>query len=97
MRGNILAIVDLEERFGLKNKKEVLTVKSNYTLVVESKKYSMGVLVSRVPTTLGINKKDINFSPNLVYDNSSQRDYIKGVIRLKERIIILIDIFKVIE
>ena len=97
VRGNILAILDLEERFGLKVKKEVIIAKSNYTLVVESKKYSMGILVSKVPTTLGINEKNIDFSPNLTYDTKSQRDYVKGLIRLKERIIILIDIFKVIE
>ena len=96
IRGNILAIVDLEDHFKLKQKDEE-SDKANYTLVVESKTYSMGVLVSKVPITLGVNEKDIDFSPNLVYDNNTQRDYIKGVIRLKERIIVLIDIFKIIE
>lgn len=96
VRGNILAIVDLEERFKLKKNQNLTNSKSNYTLVVESKKYSMGILVSKVPTTLGVSENDIDFSPNLAYDNDSQRDYVKGIIRLKERIIILIDIFKVI-
>ena len=97
IRGNILAVVDLEDHFKLKKKEDESATKANYTLVVESKIYSMGILVSKVPTTLGINEKDIDFSPNLVYENNTQRDYIKGIIRLKERIIVLIDIFKVIE
>jgi purine-binding chemotaxis protein CheW len=97
IRGNILAIVDLEDHFKLKKKDEKSVTKTNYTLVVESKTHSMGILVSKVPTTLGVNEKDIDYSPNLVYDNNTQRDYIKGIIRLKERIIVLIDIFKIIE
>lgn len=97
VRGNILAIIDLEERFKLKENQEQEQGNSSYTLVVESKKYSMGILVSKVPMTLNITESDIDFAPDLVYDSTSQRDYIKGNIKLEDRLIILIDIFKVIE
>ena len=43
IRGNIIAVVDLEEKFGLKNESDEAA--NNYTLVVESDEVKMGVLV----------------------------------------------------
>src|SRR5687767_8957649 len=90
IRGNIIAIVDLEERFGLKNK-DAQAINGKYTLVVESEEFKMGVLVKDVPNTMAIAENAVDQS---LISNDDQ-GYIKGIVKLDKRLIILIDIFKV--
>lgn len=95
VRGNILAVVDLEDRFSLNGAKQP-DVKHNYTLVVESEDVKMGILVKEVPNTLTIADDSIDDSPNIIQDQTNDKNYIKGIVKLPNRLIILIDIFKVI-
>lgn len=95
IRGNILAIIDLEEKFGLKNSHENDDTKKNYSLVVESDKYNMAILVREVPNTLSITEADIDRSPSVVSGQSS-RQYIKGIVKANQRLVILIDAQKII-
>jgi purine-binding chemotaxis protein CheW len=90
IRGNVIAIVDLEERFGLKSK-DADNVSGKYTLVVESEEFKMGVLVKDVPNTMAIAESAVDQS---LMSNDDQ-SYIKGIVKLDKRLIILIDIFKV--
>lgn len=96
IRGNIIAIVDLEEKFGIQ-KQEGTEHKStnNYTLVVESEDFKIGVLVQEVPNTLTVSESNIDETVNVVHDNSVEQNYIKGIVKLEDRLIILIDIFRV--
>ncbi len=97
VRGNILAILDLEERFGLAPAEEAETHRPhNYTLVVASEEMRMGILVREVPNTLTVKEADIDLSPDLVGDGSAGNGYISGIVRSGSRLIILIDVFKVI-
>lgn len=98
VRGNILAIIDLEERFGLKTDNDTVNnvSKPNFTLVVESEDFKMGILVREVPNTLAISEKDIDVSPNIIQDTSQDKNYIKGIVKKQNRLIILIDVFKII-
>jgi purine-binding chemotaxis protein CheW len=97
VRGNILAIIDLEERFGLAKGTEAEESSThNYTLVVASEAFKMGVLVKEVPNTLTVQEGDIDLSPGLLGDSSTENGYIKGLVRTGNRMIILIDVFKVI-
>lgn len=97
IRGNILTIIDLEERLSLNNginsDKEN---KPNYTLVVENDSFKMGILVKEVPNTMAILDSDIDQSPNLIHDYNLDKNYIRGIVKLKDRLIILIDIYKII-
>jgi purine-binding chemotaxis protein CheW len=90
IRGNIIAIVDLRERFGLGENNGV----GRYTLVVESEQFKMGVLVPEVPNTLAISETAIDQS---LMNMEGEHNYIKGIVKLDARLIILIDIFKVME
>lgn len=96
IRGNIIAIIDLEEKFGLKeaSDKDVNEAR-NYTLVVESDTIKMGILVEEVPNTLSISSSEIDESPNLMQDDQEGGDYVKGIVKAGKRLIILIDIFQV--
>jgi purine-binding chemotaxis protein CheW len=95
IRGNVIAIFDLEERFNLAR-----TIQNNgnkYTLVVESDEVKMGLLVTEVPNTVTVNTSDLDESIGIINDAHAENNYIKGIIKTGKRLIILIDIFKVID
>ena len=95
VRGNIISIVDLERRFGVIKQGNDETL-GKYTLVVASDEYKLGILVKEVPNTLNISTSEIEESQNVIGDEASSGQYINGIIKLKERLIVLIDIFKVL-
>jgi purine-binding chemotaxis protein CheW len=95
IRGNVIAILDLQEKFDLMASTQSQESKSNFTLVIESDNYKMGILVSEVPNTLSIASSNIENSV-LTGDLQSDQGYITGIVKLEKRLIIMIDIFKVI-
>jgi purine-binding chemotaxis protein CheW len=97
IRGNIIAILDLEEKFGMQVQGATDRSYSgnNYTLVIESDEYKMGILVREVPNTLSISSSSIE-SAAFTGDQQTERSYITGIVKLDKRLIIMIDIFKVI-
>jgi purine-binding chemotaxis protein CheW len=95
IRGNVIAIFDLEERFNLT--RTIQSKGSKYTLVVESEDVKLGLLVSEVPNTVSVNSADLDESVGIINDANADTNYIKGIIKSGERLIILIDIFKVID
>lgn len=96
VRGNIIAIVDLEEMFDLKRTHSNQLGK-NFTLVVESEDLKMGILVHEVPNTLSVSQKDFDESVNIVNDSRVNSNYIRGIIKANNKLVIMIDIFKVID
>ena len=96
IRGNIIAILDLEEKFNLKRSQDQGTG-NNYTLVVESDDLKMGILVREVPNTLNIATSDFDESVGIINDVNNEGNYIKGIVKYEKRLIIVIDIFKVID
>ncbi|MDJ1501919.1 chemotaxis protein CheW [Xanthocytophaga agilis] len=96
IRGNVLAIMDLADKFGISTEKNITSGTHKYTLVVASDEYKMGILVKDVPQTLRVTKDDIDESPAIVQSATLESNYIKGIIKSGNRIIVLIDIFKVI-
>jgi purine-binding chemotaxis protein CheW len=95
IRGNIIAILDLEEKFGLTVKTSEVTRSGNYTLVVASEEYKIGILVKEVPNTLSVSKADIDETVNIVHDDKQDGNYIKGIVKVNNRLIILIDIYQI--
>jgi purine-binding chemotaxis protein CheW len=95
IRGNVIAIFDLEDRFNLD--RTIQNQGSRYTLVVESEEVKMGLLVNEVPNTVSVNASDLDESVGIINDAHAESSYIKGIIKTGNRLIILIDIFKVID
>ncbi len=95
IRGNVIAIFDLEDRFNLT--RTIQERGSKYTLVVESEDVKMGLLVNEVPNTVTVNRSDLDESVGIINDANAESNYIKGIIKAGNRLIILIDIFKVID
>jgi purine-binding chemotaxis protein CheW len=96
IRGNVIAIFDLEDRFNL-SKTTGPESGNRYTLVVESEDLKLGLLVKEVPNTISVNMSDLDESVSIINDVHAENNYIKGIIKSGERLIILIDIFKVID
>lgn len=96
VRGNVIAILDLEEKFQLNRKDTSALTGNNFTLVIESEDYKMGVLVREVPNTLSISSEHIEQSVFVGSDRQREQSYISGIAKLDKRLIVMIDIFKVI-
>lgn len=101
IRGNVITIVDLEERFGLLSEEELeaaeerdeeLDIQSNYTLVIESEEYKVGILVKEVPNTLSVNSTQIDNTNNIIQHSSLDEKAINGIVKLEDRMIIMVDI-----
>jgi purine-binding chemotaxis protein CheW len=95
IRGNIIAILDLEQKFGLQKAEDTMPSNNNFTLVIDSNEYKMGVLVKEVPNTLSISSSAIE---DFIFtgDSNAEQSYIKGIVKLDKRLIIMIDILKVL-
>jgi purine-binding chemotaxis protein CheW len=95
IRGNVIALLDLEEKFGLVRNSDTVQNGNNFTLVIESEDFKMGILVREVPNTLSISTASIEDSV-FTGDHQTEQSYITGIVKLDKRLIIMIDIFKVI-
>jgi purine-binding chemotaxis protein CheW len=96
VRGNVIAMIDLQAKFGLAGHEDLGKSENKFTLVVESEDYKMGILVREVPNTLSVSPASIESSVFTGGDHEVEQSYITGIIKLDKRLIIMIDIFKVI-
>jgi purine-binding chemotaxis protein CheW len=98
VRGDILAMVDLEVRFDLVTSSDedyIKLSKSNFTLVIESDKMKVGLLVKDLPSTLTVLESDL-IQPDLIYGHEAEKNYILNIAKLQERLIIVIDLNEII-
>jgi purine-binding chemotaxis protein CheW len=91
LRGRILAVVEIRTRLGLTA--AVLTQRSRI-IVVEIQGRSLGILVDAVLQVVKIPAETVTAAPDEVL--SPQTDYITGVARWDSRLIILLDLEKVL-
>lgn len=97
IRGSIIAIMDLEERFNLIIEDKDLEDRGFYTLVIESDAFKIGILVTEVPNTLNTYTSDIDSTNNIMQYSSLDQECIQGVVKVNDRLIMLVDIFKLME
>ena len=91
LRGKIIPVMDLRKRFG---QADVQRDKKNRILVVELDSKLVGLIVNSASEVLKIPPSEIE-SPGTVFaDNDSS--YVTGVGKLKGRLIILLDIAKLL-
>ena len=98
IRGSILSIVDLEEKFGIQAGGEADEENAhNYTLVAESNDFNVGILVKEVPNTLSVMTSDIDETVNVVQNDAEEGNYVLGIVKIEERLVILIDLFQIMQ
>jgi purine-binding chemotaxis protein CheW len=91
LRGKIIPVVDLRKRFG---QIEIVADKKNRILVVELDSKLVGLIVNSASEVLKIPPSEIE-SPGSVFADG-ESSYVTGVGKLKGRLIILLDISKLL-
>ena len=91
IRGEIGVVIDLKARFFLPVKKEV---ESKHILITDQEKNLFGLMVDEVTEVLRIPEREIKPTPELV--TRIDRVYISGMITRENRLIIMLDLAKVL-
>jgi purine-binding chemotaxis protein CheW len=91
LRGKIIPVMDLRKRFG---QSDVRPDKKNRILVVELENKLVGLIVNAASEVLRIAPSEIEPPGNLFAEGES--GYVTGVGKLKGRLIILLDIAKLL-
>ena len=92
LRGRIIPIVDMRKRFG---EKSVEPSNKNRIVVVEVENRLIGLIVNSASEVLRIPPSEIE-APHIVFPEG-ELDYITGVGKLKGRLVILLDLKKILQ
>jgi len=87
LRGRIIPVIDLRKRFGL-SKAECN--EDSRIVVVEVVGRVLGFIVDRVNEVLRVDSSIVDAAPAMTA--SVERDYIRGVAKLENRLVILLDL-----
>ena len=87
LRGNIISVIDLRKRFGME---EVQNTDDTRIIVVEFDNQDVGLIVDAVSEVLHIEEAEIDDPPRTMV--GIKDDYLKGVVKVDEDIIILLDL-----
>ena len=93
LRGQIIPVVDLAKQFGLAPLEKLPG--SARIVVTEVKGQTVGMIVDEVPEVIKIPEENIEPTPELI-QTKIRKDYIKGVGKLENRLIVLLDLEKVL-
>jgi purine-binding chemotaxis protein CheW len=91
LRGKIVSVMDLRKRFGESN---IESNKKNRIVVVEFEGRTVGLIVNSASEVLKLSSSEIA-PPGSVFIHG-EVDYVTGVAKLGERLIILLDLSKVL-
>ena len=91
VRGEVPVVINLKERFGLQTKREI---ESKHIVLTEQDKSLFGLLVDEVTEVLRVEENTITKAPDLV--TRIHEDYIKGLLTIDNRLILLLDLAKVL-
>ena len=92
LRGKIVSVIDLRKRFG---QKKVALARQHRILVVEHKGRLSGLIVDSASEVLKIPPSEIDTPPDIFEQNEVH--YVTGVGKLNGRLIILVDLTKILE
>ena len=87
LRGKVIPIVDLRSKFSMP---EIEHTQETCIIVAEVNQTSIGIIVDSVSEVSNINSEEIEEAPHLGQDIDT--DFILGLGKTKERIVILLDI-----
>jgi purine-binding chemotaxis protein CheW len=91
VRGEIAVVIDLKRRFFLRSNNEV---EEKHIVMTEQEKNLFGLMVDEVSEVLRITQAEIKTTPELV--TRIDRIYISGVLTLENRLIMILDLQKVL-
>ena len=91
LRGKVIPVVDLRLKFGMD---EIDHTKETCVIVVEVHDTLMGIVVDTVSEVIDIKAEDIEPAPS--FGSKISTDFILGMGKIKDKVKILLDIFKVL-
>ncbi len=92
LRGKIVSVIDLRKRFG---EKQITVDRKNRVMVVEVEKKLVGLIVDSASEVLKIPASEIENPPNVFEEGDL--NYVTGVGKLNGRLIILVDLTKILQ
>lgn len=96
LRGAIVPIIDLRERFGLGcSKYTPLTVVVVLQAHIGDKSRVMGVVVDAVSDVIDVDKKNIQIAPN--FGTKVSTEFINGLVSVNQRMVMLLDVDKLLK
>ncbi|MEX0967536.1 MAG: chemotaxis protein CheW [Bacteroidia bacterium] len=96
IRGDIVAIMDIEKRFGLQSSLDEEQILKSFTLVIDFDEYPLGIIVPKMPQSLAIPLSKIDRTPGFFRDFNIDQNFIEGIGKVNEQLIIILDINKVV-
>ena len=92
LRGKIVSVIDLRKRFG---EKDIIADRKNRVIVVELEKKMVGLIVDAASEVFKLPHTEVEKPPNVF--EQGDLNYVIGVGKLRGRLIILIDLTKVLQ
>ncbi|QNO16439.1 chemotaxis protein CheW [Alkalicella caledoniensis] len=91
LRGSIVPVVDLRKRFNIQEKNHD---ENTRIIVVHMEELKVGLIVDSANDVITINSEDIEPTPSVI--DSIDNKFISGVGKLKDRLIIILDLLKIL-
>ena len=91
LRGNVVTVIDTRARFGLPSTD---VDDASRIIVIESEKQVVGMLVDAVAEVVELREGEIDVAPNVGNEESSR--YIQGVATREGKLLILVDLNKLL-
>ena len=91
LRGNIVPVIDLREKFGLPAKRYT---KMTRAIVVEVAGKKIALIVDEVAQVLRLDSNEISEAPSLV--SSVAKEFIKGVAKFEDQLVIILMIDRIL-
>jgi purine-binding chemotaxis protein CheW len=92
LRGSVLPVIDLRSRFALEAKEDT---RQTRIIVVTMGSIKVGMVVDGVSEVLRVADESVEPLPPMV--NSVNSAFLKGIVRLESRLIILLELGKVLD
>lgn len=91
LRGTVLPVIDLRTRFGLESQPDT---RQTRVIIVTMGSIKVGLMVDGVSEVMRVSDESIEPLPPMV--NSINADFLKGIARLEDHLIILLDVERVL-
>jgi len=92
LRGEVIAIIDPEKRFGLKRE---TPISKKHTIVCQSAEAKFGLLVDQVFKIINLPLNAVNKAPDLLKTKIKEK-FVKGVGILNDRVFVILDASKIV-
>ena len=86
LRGQIVPIIDMRLRF---NKEEVEYDDRTCTIILNIEDIVVGIVVDRVSEVINIADENIAVVPD--FDNGIRQDFVKGIAKINEKVVIILE------